>query len=61
MQRRQWCDWKRDQNIGIPYDQKSIEEDTPSGTRCKFAGSNRGKVHIAGAIKNTDEIMGWGH
>lgn len=32
------------------------EEDTPSETRCKFVGSNRGKVGIASATKNTKMI-----
>lgn len=45
------------------------EEDTPSETRCKFVGSNRGKVGIASATKNTKVFIGggvpnratWGH
>lgn len=36
------------------------KEDTPSGTRCKFVGSNRKKVEIAGATKNTEVFVGQG-
>jgi hypothetical protein len=36
------------------------EEDTPSETRCKFVGSNRGKVGIASATKNTKVFIGGG-
>lgn len=36
------------------------KEDIQSGTRCKFVGSNRKKVEIAGATKNTEVFVGQG-